>query len=402
VRQRWIAVPAFCLVCAACTPFETREALDAPLDVLAAEELVEPVGTAFALDDGTYVTAAHVFDALIGSRYARPLLLDSQSALHDVANIVRYSSEDDFVVFTAKATGRTLAGRTAKSDRSAADRLMKAVRGPSGKQADIRVQPVLFALNLFQHRDVLGTPENTVFAPEFFSAEESVRGTQSRAYTISLDEEIPYARFAAQVVALRHAYFDATLNRWLRASERAAFLGGAVAATACELLNGSACSERAAAETDVVLEATEPSVLAQTEAGPTLETMWLDGTLVLRRKTSRGITLDNVFDAENGSISPQKLALATAKRWNDHTPPIELDTADPARRYTDLHGRHWQLRSWPVHAQDLKVIAVARPLAGGYVALVSVVPTSFAHATTLHLEILANIDSVAGEPRKSR
>jgi hypothetical protein len=379
----------------ACTPFETREVLDAPLDVLAAEEVAKPIGTAFALDDGTYVTAAHVFDALIGSRYARPLLLDSRSELYGVENIVRYSAVDDFVVFTAKPMGRALAGRTAKSDRAAADRLMKAVRGPTGAQADIRVQPVLFALNLVQYRDVLGSTDNTVFAPEFFAPEEGVRSTQSHAYTIDLDEQMPYARFAAQVVAARDAYFNATLNRWLRPSERSAFVGGPLAAAACELLNGSACSERDAMDDDVVLKTSEPAVVAQTQEGPTLRTMWLDSVLVLRRKTPREPTLENVFTAEGGTLSADYLALTTAKRWRDHRPAIELGPSEPAQKYTDLHGRQWQLRTWPVREQDLKMIALARPVEDGYVALFSVVPTSFVHAATLHLEILANIDSVS-------
>jgi hypothetical protein len=389
-------------VCAACTPFETREALDAPFEVLAAEDVAPPAGTAFVLDDGTYVTAAHVFDALIGSRYTLPLLLDSDSELYAVENIVRYSAADDFVVFTAKGMGRALPGRTVKSDRSAADRLMKAVRGPSGGQADIRVQPVLFALNLFQYRDVLGSTENTVFAPEFFAPEESVRGTQSRAYEISLRDQMPYARFAAQVVAARDAYFNATLNRWLRASERTVLLGGPLAAAGCELLNGSVCSERDAMDDDVVLKASERAVVAQTKAGPTLQTMWLDAALVLRRRTPGETTLDNVFTAEGPKLSPETLALTTAKRWRDHEPFIELDASEPAQGYTDLQERQWQLRTWPVRAQDLKMIALARPVEDGYVALFSVVPTSFVHAATLHLEILANIDSVADEPRNAR
>lgn len=99
---RALAVPW--MLCTACSAFNPNHVLDATFEVLPAEVATAgQVGTAFALDDGTYVSAAHVLNGIIGSRYDRPFLLGRNSVQYPIEDIVRYSQRQDFVVFSARA-----------------------------------------------------------------------------------------------------------------------------------------------------------------------------------------------------------------------------------------------------------------------------------------------------------
>ncbi|TAK55228.1 MAG: serine protease [Gammaproteobacteria bacterium] len=59
-----------------------------------------PIGTAFRLGDGEYVTAAHVLVSWMGSAYAAPRLRGADGALYDIDRILKFSLHEDFVVFS--------------------------------------------------------------------------------------------------------------------------------------------------------------------------------------------------------------------------------------------------------------------------------------------------------------
>lgn len=59
------------------------------------------IGTAFAIEPGRYVTAAHVLVSVIGSQFGPPALRDSAGTIHPIGDITKFSSHEDFVVFSA-------------------------------------------------------------------------------------------------------------------------------------------------------------------------------------------------------------------------------------------------------------------------------------------------------------
>ncbi|MDR0457940.1 MAG: trypsin-like peptidase domain-containing protein, partial [Burkholderiaceae bacterium] len=76
-----------------------------PLDQLPFQERNDKynsVGTAFALDDQHYVTAAHVLDLGIGSLTGEPALRDASGHVYAIDQITRFSLQQDFVEFTLK------------------------------------------------------------------------------------------------------------------------------------------------------------------------------------------------------------------------------------------------------------------------------------------------------------
>src|ERR1700736_2923449 len=64
------------------------------------------VGTAFAISPNEFVTAAHLFDAAIGSRFGRPILLDSNQAEYPIADILQFCEQQDYVVFSLQRPPR--------------------------------------------------------------------------------------------------------------------------------------------------------------------------------------------------------------------------------------------------------------------------------------------------------
>jgi serine protease Do len=58
------------------------------------------IGTAFALGDNRYVTAAHVLNIGIGSLLGVPALRDADGKVYAIDKIVKYSLQQDFVEFT--------------------------------------------------------------------------------------------------------------------------------------------------------------------------------------------------------------------------------------------------------------------------------------------------------------
>lgn len=60
------------------------------------------IGTAFALGDNRYVTAAHVFTEYFGGLLGEPALRDASGRVFALDQILRYSYERDFVIFSLK------------------------------------------------------------------------------------------------------------------------------------------------------------------------------------------------------------------------------------------------------------------------------------------------------------
>jgi S1-C subfamily serine protease len=58
------------------------------------------IGSAFAIGPNTYVSAAHVLLATVGSQFGAPALRDSAGHVYPVDRVLKFSAQEDFVVFT--------------------------------------------------------------------------------------------------------------------------------------------------------------------------------------------------------------------------------------------------------------------------------------------------------------
>lgn len=74
-----------------------------PLDLLPfieRNDAYQSIGTAFALGNNTYVTAAHVIEAGIAGQYGMPALRRSDGTVFAIDRILQFSQHEDFVVFS--------------------------------------------------------------------------------------------------------------------------------------------------------------------------------------------------------------------------------------------------------------------------------------------------------------
>ena len=76
-----------------------------PLDLIPYQQRIDKyrsIGTAFAIDGHRFVTAAHVLGLGFDSQYGPPALRDTAGHVFDIAQVVKYSQEQDFAVVTLK------------------------------------------------------------------------------------------------------------------------------------------------------------------------------------------------------------------------------------------------------------------------------------------------------------
>jgi len=76
-----------------------------PFDLIPYQQRIDSyrsIGTAFAIDGHRFVTAAHVLGAGFDSQYGPPALRDAAGHVFDIAQVIKYSQEQDFAVVTLK------------------------------------------------------------------------------------------------------------------------------------------------------------------------------------------------------------------------------------------------------------------------------------------------------------
>jgi serine protease Do len=74
-----------------------------PFDLIPYQERVDKyrsVGTAFAIADNRFVTAAHVIAVAVGSQFGPPVLRDAAGQVYSIDRILEYSERQDFVEFS--------------------------------------------------------------------------------------------------------------------------------------------------------------------------------------------------------------------------------------------------------------------------------------------------------------
>jgi len=95
-----------------------------------------PIGTAFAIAPGTFVTAAHVMVAGVGSQFGLPAIRDTEGKVYTVDRILKFALHEDFVVFSV--TGAPVVTPFATSTTPSIDDPVFAVGNALGEGVVIR------------------------------------------------------------------------------------------------------------------------------------------------------------------------------------------------------------------------------------------------------------------------
>ena len=399
------------------------------------------VGTAFAIGPNEFVTAAHTIDQVIGSRFARPLLMDSKRAGYEIADILHYSQQEDYVVFslvnpppvTPLEIRRDESGQQAVyfAGRRAGGGIVITRGTFLGRTPEVesgrfnwlrfksRIWPGVSGGPLFDESgEVIGivrarardgdanyavpiglVPAGPPDRAQLHSLELLKPLGPAMMSDMPFEGEIPlpmpYEAFATELVRQRAQYFDRTVGGPLRASGNFVVTGRGAAAV-CTLINGEDCQCKRQPDVNGVLLMDEPDADARLRrVGKGGEaTQVVAGVVVVRgsnAKRSRATAGDSSSDA----LAHLKLALkgepdldselAAAARSAD------VEIADLDDTYEDFHGRTWRMRAWPLAGEDLKIVSLGRDLPTGRVALMRIVPTAATYGALLQLKFVSNL-----------
>jgi hypothetical protein len=400
------------------------------------------VGTAFAIGPNRFVTAAHTLDQVIGSRFARPLLMDAKRKGYPIADILHYSQQQDYVVFSLVdppavtplevrpdgsarhavffagrrsgggivITRGSFIGRTPEAESGQFDWLRFKSRIWAGVSGGPLLDESGEVIGIVRARAQDGDANYAVpigLLPDGPSDRAQLHslellkplGPTMRSDTPFEGEiplPMPYDAFARELVRQRAEYFDRTVGRSLEASRGGFVIAGRGAESVCTLINGEECQCKAQPNVNGVLLMDEPDADARARRAKARAevTQVVAGIVVVRG----GGKIRSVASRE----APSTDALAHLKLALKGEPNLDSELSEAARRadvevadldesYDDFHGRTWRMRAWPLADEDLKIVSLGRDLPDGHVALMRIVPTATTYGALLQLKFVANL-----------
>src|SRR5882724_1601286 len=397
------------------------------------------VGSAFAIGPNKFVTTAHLFDKSIGSHFERPVLIDSNRVAYQVADILQFSEQQDYIVFSLERppSVRPLPIRQSEQIESNVyfagwrpeERVFIEHGTFSGITREKESDWLRFSGSLWRSvgggpllddsggvvgivqgraRDGganYGVPISVLRAegPEsaHIRAMEMLRSLMPMVSSIEpLKAEIPlplpFDRFSQELQQLRLAYFDRQIGPLLDAARRNFVLTGDGAADICNLLNGKRCQCKASPGISGKLVVDDPStseLIRQVDDGKDVFKKVAGAILVRIRegsdmgKRTHDLSTDPLLHlrvalkGQAGSDLPLDESLKAASQA----------TAAQDRTYVDFHDRTWYVRAWPLAEEDFELISLARKLPDGYVVLTRTVPAALSYAAELKLKVVANL-----------
>jgi serine protease Do len=397
-----------------------------------------PIGTAFAIAPDTFVTAAHVLIAGVGSQFGVPGIRDSSGKVYSVDRVLKFALHEDFVVFTVEgapavtpfatsttpaiddpvfAVGNALGegvvirdGLLTSLTPEAQDGKWKWLRfsaaaspgnsgGPLLDAAGRAVGVVIakspnenlnYALPIAQVLN--GSDKAAVFdTRESFGIPKFLQGTIVAEFNESFALPLPYAQFARSFRAAFLHYFREQQAKLL-------------AAEAVDLFPQDSARLLA-----TVYQSFDPSLVAQEDdrswearscagsevALPDDGRVWhcLDTAAAgLFRVQYPGTALDERRYQDSKEFMDLLLKGVKTPRMIG-TQAVRITSLGSAQQESVLHdhyGRIWQQRTWSLGYADAYVVVLALPTPDGYAGLMSATPSTLVDTVTELLRFLTD------------
>lgn len=412
-----------------------------PLDLIPYQQRTDkfqPVGTAFALGPGTYVTAAHVLEAAVNSQYGAPALRGEDDKVYPVASILRFSADEDYAVFTLAgapvpspldvsrtpsldepvfAVGTALGegivirdGLYTSATPEDQDGRWKWIRfsaaaspgNSGGPLLDQRgnVIGVIIAKSPNENLNyalpigiVLDAPAKGIFDRRFLTAFPFMQA--SRVYTLKDEFTLPlsWTAFEHEYERVIERHSDEARNQLLAASAASMFPHG----------DGSDSILYSPPTPDP-----DPGIILQQQNGewtldkPAVDSTDLPGNGRISVASIAGATL---LRMERGDNASDDAFYSDSKRFMDvalkglvirrlvGSDAVRVTSLGPAlsdRLWTDRYGRKWQQRVWALPYLDSYLVALLLPTPDGYVALLQCISSSARDQAKESLALLAN------------
>jgi len=398
-----------------------------------------PIGTTFRIGRNQFVSASHVLLAGVGSQWGAPLVRDRQGRIYPIEQILKYSSREDFVVFSLKdpprspvlktgdepqpgstvyAVGNALGdgiiirdGTYTSSTPEQQDGKWNWLRFSAATSPGNSGGPLLDGKGRVVGVVVAKSPnENLNYAlpiANVLAGQKDVAHLESRSpfgvpfapetIVLNINESfalpLSFQDFANAVQAINRQTFDRARAQLLAANAGSYFPKGE---DSVELLNSNeeAYDPRLVIKKANRWEAKEPDDTEKTDLGG-------GGYMQAGQIADTGLVRIHVPDG----TKPADL-LASSKGFMDlflkgttltrvvGTDSVRITSLGPAKtesKFTDSYGRQWMLWSWDLPYLDSRMTSAVLPVPDGFIVLSRTAPTVVTYQATELVKMAADL-----------
>jgi len=402
-----------------------------------------PIGTAFCIGPNQYVSAGHVLAAMAGSQWGAPLLRDRAGNLYEIDQVLRYSSLEDFVLFSLKSAPESAALEVSTPPSisetvfAVGNALGEGIIIRDGLFTSVTPEPLNGSWNflrfsaaaspgnsggplLDQKGRVIGVvvakspsenlnyalPIQRVVEARKTSATIMGRGAFAIPYSTQtivskVDEAfvlpLTYPQFSASLLKVSRDVFDRNMADLAAANADRFFPRGD---GSLELLYSSDPSTelRLIVEKNGKWAAEEPDEWENTDLGNGGR---LEGGTIAELGMAR-IWLPDDVESQNliaDSRAFMDLFLKGVPVTRIVGPEaVRVTSLGPAiseRVFNDRYRRKWLLRTWQLPFMDAQITSAALPIPGGFVVLSKTAPTGAAYQASALVEVATNLVDLA-------
>jgi hypothetical protein len=413
-----------------------------PLDLLPYIQRTDeylPIGTAFAIGNGRYVSAVHVIVAGMGSQFGEPALRDGNNRVFEMDKILKSSLHEDFVVFSLKDAPQTPGFEFNLTPKL--NEVVYAVGNAHGEGVVIR--DGLYTSDTPEQQDgrwkwlrfsAAASPGNS--GGPLLDAQGRVIGVVLRK---SASENLNYAVSIAQVAnardnvavvdtkmharlpimeatetaALKHEFalplsfgdFDRVVTRYfedfglrlkkelLRRNADRVFPRGDGSAMLLHSVYTAGFPHLVAQKADGTWDVFYPEEIGEAELpenGYVAHGSQANSTWVRVRRPD-DVTAAQLYADSKLYMDWLLKAIAVQRRVGpENVRVLSFGKARETSMHVDAYGRKWQVHCWPIEYNDTTAISFSLPTPEGYAAMVRTVSTQSVESNRAEMQILTD------------
>lgn len=402
------------------------------------------VGTAFAIGNHQFVTAAHVLSLGIVSQWGTPELRDGGGKVYKIDKVLKYSTSQDFAVFsvadepavapleagphpalgeTVYAVGNALGEGVVIRDGSYTsdtpeerDGKWKWLRfsaaaspgnsgGPlldkDGKVIGVvlRKSPnenLNYALSI---DDLLAAKDNTALLDARVTYQLDVfeyKQTETLTQEFALPKD--FAGFSKAYTDIWYAFEDRILQDLLKNNAAAIFPRGDGAVRLLHSLQYGEAPGLVAEEQDGNWSVSRPGQGNRSDLGHNgyVSVGRRGNMLLMRMRRPDDVAAQTFYDDSRQYMDDLLKAQPLYRNvGQENVKMTSLGKAQLDAMFVDSYQRKWQLRQWSVPFLNYVVISLALPMPEGYIAMIRAAPTSQVHEHVNDLKAMADFIDVS-------